>query len=149
MATVTSYVRTRAAQMGNRAPVHTCFSFRMVRSFVKAPTPTLQRDCDFENNEDKKGSCFVHGVQVLRQYARESYGLVTQAGWCKDSEAYLLMLRVAVDMQLACESGSAGGAAAESDSDPGELLRDVLREWSLQTRDVGAHRLTKKKNTRS
>ena len=77
---------------------------------------------------------------MLRQYARESYGLVTQAGWCKDSEAYLLMLRVAVDMQLACES--AGGATADSDSDPGELLRDVLREWSLQPRDVGAHRLS-------
>ena len=73
-------------------------------------------------------------VQVLRQYARESYGLVTQEGWSRDSEAYLLMLRVAVDMQMACEAAG----AAESDSDPCELLRDVLREWSLQTRDVGA-----------
>lgn len=75
---------------------------------------------------------------MLRQYARESYGLVTQAGWSRDSEAYLMMLRVAVDMQLACEPSAATGGG-DADSDPAELLRDVLREWALQTRDVGKH----------
>ena len=69
-------------------------------------------------------------MQLLRQYARESYGLVTQAGWCRDSEAYLLMLRLAVDIQAAAQS-------VVDEPDTLNLLREVLREWVLQTRDVG------------
>lgn len=69
-------------------------------------------------------------LQLLRQYARESYGLVTQAGWCRDSEAYLLMLRLAVDVQAASSS-------AKEAPDTLDHLREVLREWVLQTRDVG------------
>jgi hypothetical protein len=54
------------------------------------------------------------------------------------------MLRVAVDMHIACDApvsgaSSAGTSAGEVASDPAQLLRDVLREWAVQTRDVGAH----------
>lgn len=69
-------------------------------------------------------------MQVLRQYARESYGLVTQSGWCRDSEAYLLMLRLAVDIQASSHSSADA-------LDTLELLREVLREWVLQSKDVG------------
>lgn len=80
-------------------------------------------------NAHAGGNCAC-GVQLLRQYARESYGLVTPAGWCRDSEAYLLMLRLAVDIQAAAQSGVDA-------PDTLDLLREVLREWVLQTRDVG------------
>lgn len=72
-------------------------------------------------------------MQLLRQYARESYGLATQAGWCRDSEAYLLLLRLSVDIQAAAHSGA-------DSPDRLDLLREVLREWVLQTRDVGVTR---------
>jgi hypothetical protein len=59
-----------------------------------------------------------------------------------------MMLRIAVDMHLACDppvsgasirNSSAGASAGEVASDLAELLRDVLREWAVQTRDVGTH----------
>lgn len=80
---------------------------------------------------DSAGAAVACAVQLLRQYARESYGLVTQAGWCRDSEAYLLMLRLAVDIQASAHSGVDA-------PDTLDLLREVLREWVLQSKDVGA-----------
>jgi hypothetical protein len=67
----------------------------------------------------------------MRQYAREAYGLISQPGWTRDSEAYLLMLRVAVDIQLSVHETT-------TLEQSGELLREVLREWVLQTKGVGA-----------
>lgn len=75
-------------------------------------------------------------MQVVQDYAYEAYGPAPGQGWVKDAEAYLLMLRMVVDIQ------QAGNRALQSDGQSADgdrqaALQQALRKWVLETGDTG------------
>jgi hypothetical protein len=73
-------------------------------------------------------------VQVVQEYAYDTFGPVAGQGWTKDAETYLYMLRVVIDMHL-----SGATAAATDDAFTAlkqEALQSALKRWVLEAREV-------------
>jgi hypothetical protein len=76
-------------------------------------------------------------LQVVQDYAYETFGPALGQGWVKDAEAYLLMLRMVVDLQQA-SSRAMGGDEQSAEGERQAALQLALRKWVLETGDAGA-----------
>ena len=79
-------------------------------------------------------------MQVVQEHAHDTFGPVPAQGYSRDADAYLLCLRVAIDMLLAAaaDAAAASGGGGEPAGLRQELLQQALHRWALEAREVGA-----------